>query len=338
MTKVNTMYIKEAPMPVPGPDDAIVKIEYCGVCGSDIHYYSRGRIGDYIVRGEFILGHEVSGTVFEVGSKVKDLKPGDRVALEPGIACGKCEQCKQGRYNLCRDIKFFATPPVQGALQTYVKHPADMCFKLPENVSTRAGALVEPLSVGLHACGQGDVKLGDSVVILGAGCIGLVTLLSAKAMGASNVIVVDLYNTRLEAAKRFGANHVINAREENVEECISEILSGDGADVVIETAGAEKTIYQTPFLAKRGGTVVLVGMAVEPSLQYNMAQVMSKELTIKSVFRYRNLYPVAINAIADGSIDVEQIITHEFKFDDVKQAFDTVIADAENVIKAVIVQ
>lgn len=336
MTEVNTMFFKEVPMPEPGPNDVVVKIEYCGICGSDVHYYNKGRIGDYVVEGEFILGHEVAGTVTELGSDVKNLKVGDRVALEPGITCGHCEQCKEGKYNLCKDVIFFATPPVQGALQNYVKHPADMCFKLPENVSTKEGALVEPLAVGLHACKQGGVGLGDSVVILGSGCIGLVTLLSAKAMGASNVIVVDLFDKRLEFAKKLGANHVINARTENVEERIHEILGDRGADVVLETAGSPKTIYQTPFFAKMGGTVVLVGLAVEPTLQYNMAQVMNKELTIKSVFRYRNLYTTAINAIADGSIDVKQIVTHEFKFEDAKEAFDTVIADAENVVKGVI--
>ena len=336
MTDLNTQFFKEVPMPVPGENDVVVKIEYCGICGSDVHYYKDGRIGDYIVEGEFILGHEVAATVTQVGSNVKHLVAGDRVALEPGITCGHCEQCTEGKYNLCKDVIFFATPPVQGALQNYVKHPASLCFKLPENVSTMEGALVEPLAVGLHACKQGNVGLGDSVVILGAGCIGLVTLLSVKAAGASNVIVVDLFDKRLGFAKEMGANHVINAREENVEERIKEILGERGADVVIETAGSAKTIYQTPFFAKMGGTVVLVGLAADADLKYNMAQVMNKELTIKSVFRYRNLYPTAISAIADGSIDVKKIVTHEFKFEDVKLAFDTVIADAENVVKGVI--
>lgn len=336
MTDLRTQFFKEVPMPTPGADDVIVKIEYCGICGSDVHFYKDGRIGDLVVSGEYVLGHEVAGTVTQVGSNVKHLVAGDRVALEPGITCGHCEQCTEGKYNLCKDVVFFATPPVQGALQNYVKHPANLCFKLPENVSTMEGALVEPLAVGLHACKQGNVGLGDSVVILGSGCIGLVTLLAAKASGASNVVVVDLFEKRLNFAKELGANHVINARNENVDERIKEILGERGADVVIETAGSAKTIYQTPFFAKMGGTVVLVGLTAEADLKYNMAQVMNKELTIKSVFRYRNLYPTAINAIADGSIDVKKIVTHEFKFEDAKLAFDTVIADAENVVKGVI--
>ena len=211
-----------------------------------------------------------------------------------------------------------------------------MCFKLPDNVSTKEGALVEPLSVGLHACRQGGVTLGNSVVILGAGCIGLCTLLSAKAFGASEIIVVDLFEKRLEFAKKMGATHVINGKEEDVIARVNELLRGKGADVVLETAGAPKTIYQTSLFAKPGGTVVLVGIAVQNDLQYNFGQVMSKELTIKSVFRYRNLYPTAIAAISSGTIDVNQIVTHEFNFEDTKLAFDTVIADAENVVKGVI--
>ncbi len=336
MNGPNTMSYKEIPMPIAEDSEVVVQIEYCGICGSDLHYYEYGRIGDYIVDGEFTLGHEVAGTIVEVGHGIQDLKVGDRVALEPGVGCGQCEMCKQGKYNLCPDVVFFATPPVQGALQNYVKHPANMCFKLPENVSTKAGALVEPLAVGLHACRQGGVTLGDSVVILGAGCIGLVTLMSAKALGASNIIVVDLFEKRLEFAKKLGANHVINASREDVFQSVKDIFGERGADVVLETAGSAKTIYQTPFLAKHGGTVVLVGISVKSDLTYNFSQIMAKELTIKSVFRYRNLYPIAINAILNGTIDVEKIVTHEFAFDDVKNAFDTVIANAQDVVKGII--
>ena len=190
--------------------------------------------------------------------------------------------------------------------------------------------------MGLHACKQGGVTLGQSVIILGAGCIGLCALLSAKALGASNVIVIDLFEKRLEFAKKLGANEVIDASKEDTFARVEELLGGKGADVVIECAGSAKTIHQTPFFAKLGGTVVLTGIAVESELQYNFAQVMSKELTIKSVFRYRNLYPTAIAAIADGTIDIEQIVTHVFRFENTKEAFDTVIADAKNVVKGVI--
>ncbi|MBS5081732.1 MAG: NAD(P)-dependent alcohol dehydrogenase [Clostridiales bacterium] len=322
--------------PVPGENEVLVKIEYVGICGSDVHFYENGRIGDFIVGGPFILGHESAGTIVETGSKVTDLKTGERVALEPGITCGKCEFCKTGRYNLCPEVKFFATPPYHGVLTEYAVHPSDMCFKLPENVSTKEGALVEPLAVGLHAAAQGNVKLGDSVVILGGGCIGLVTLLACKARGAANVIVVDMLQKRLDYAEKLGANHTVNAKEMNVEKELERLLGGIGADVVLETAGAVKTIQQTPEFTKRGGTIVLVGMAPQDVIAFDFAKVMAKELSVKSVFRYRNLYPVAIAAIADGKIDVGKIATHEFDFSDVKLAFDTVIENAQDVVKGVI--
>lgn len=318
------------------PGSAVVKIEYCGVCGSDVHYYREGHVGDIQAPPDFILGHEVAGTVVEVGEGVDNVAPGDRVALEPGYPCGKCKLCRTGFYNLCKKVRFFADPPTPGALQEYVVHPADMCFKLPDNVSSRAGALVEPLAVGLHATAQGHVGLGDKVVILGSGCIGLVTLLSAKARGAAEIVSVDLYEKRLEMAKKLGATHVINASKEDVEKRIEEIYGEDGADVVFETAGSPHTIYQTPFFARRGGTVVLVGMSSDAVMKYNFQQVMMKELTIKSVFRYRNLYPTAIAAISSGTIDVEQIVSDEYSFDDSDKAFRCAVEKASEVIKVVI--
>lgn len=335
LTEPGKMEIVEEAKPEVKPGCALVKIEYNGICGSDVHFYKDGRVGDCVLTDKFVLGHEVSGTVVEIGTGVTDLQPGDRVALEPGCACGKCEYCKSGRYNLCPEVRFFAAPPVAGALKEYVVHPADMCFKLPDNVSTMEGALVEPLAVGLHAASLGQVSLGQSVVILGAGCIGLVTLLAAKGRGASKLIVVDLHEKRLEFARQMGATDTINAGTEDVLKRIEELL-GEGPDVVFETAGSPVTIAQTPFVVKRGGTVVLVGMAAESEVSYNFFQVMEKEAAIKCVFRYRNLYPVAIAAIASGRIDVKQIVTHEFTLAQSNLAFETVVRDAQNVVKGII--
>jgi L-iditol 2-dehydrogenase len=336
MDSINSMKFREEEIPVPKENQVLVRIEYCGICGSDVHYYEKGRIGDFVVKGDFVLGHEVAGTVVKLGEKVTFLKIGDKVALEPGYTCGKCEFCKTGRYNLCPDVIFFATPPVQGALQEYVAHPADMCFKLPDKVSTKEGALVEPLAVGLYAVKQGQVRLGDSVIILGSGCIGLTTLLAAKASGAAQIVVADLYQKRLDLAKKLGATYTINVRTENIEKKIAEIFSSQGADIVFETAGAASTIKETPFFAKRGGTIVLVGLATQSEIDYNFSQIMQKELTIKSVFRYCNLYPAAIAAIASGAIDIKQIVTQEFAFEDAKLALDTVVKQAQDVVKCVI--
>ena len=323
-------------IPVPSQGQVLVKMEYCGVCGSDVHFYKEGKVGDTPAPKDFILGHEVAGTITALGEGVTGLQVGDRVALEPGYTCGKCEFCKTGRYNLCPDVQFFAAPPVQGALQEYVVHPADMCFKLPENVSTEEGALVEPLAVGMHAASQANVTLGNSVLILGSGCIGLVTMLSAKARGASKLVVVDLFQKRLDMAKKLGATEVINAKEENLVDRVREIFGPLGADIVFETAGAIPTIQQTPFYVKPGGTICLVGMAAESMANYNFNQIMMKEVTIKSVFRYRNLYPSAIAAISSGAIDVKQIVTHRFTFDESDQAFHNAVVNAQDEIKEVI--
>lgn len=336
MHGTNEMIWKDVPMPAAKENEVLVKVDAVGICGSDIHYYQHGRIGDFVVQGDFILGHECAGEVVEVGSAVKNLVIGDRVALEPGKTCGKCEFCKSGRYNLCPDVEFFATPPYHGVFTNYVAHPEDMCFKLPDNVTNVEGALVEPLAVGLHATNVGEVKLGDTVVIFGTGCIGLVTLLASKARGASNVIVVDVLENRLKTATRLGATHVINARETDVVKRVAELTDGKGAQVVIDTAGAEITVKQTVDVVKRGGTIVLVGMTPKNEVSFNFMKLMGKEGQVKTIFRYKNLYPVAINAIASGAINVKDIVSHEFDFENTKEAFDFVVNNANDVVKVVI--
>ena len=336
MTSLKEMETRELEVPVPEGDQVLVKLDYVGICGSDVHYYEHGRIGDFVVNGDFILGHECAGTVVAAGAGAKHLKPGDRVALEPGATCGQCEFCKSGRYNLCPDVEFLATPPFDGCLTNYMVYPESLAFKLPDHVSTREGALVEPLAVGLHAASQAGVQLGETVEVHGAGCIGLMSLLASKAYGAVEVIVVDVIEKRLDFARKLGASHVIDAAKENVTERIGMLTGGRGADRVIETAGSNATIRQTPHLVKRGGTIVLVGFPPQDTVEYDLMQILMKEAEIKSVFRYRNLYPPAIGAIADGKIDVLPMITHEFDFADTKQAFDFVIDNKADVVKAMI--
>ena len=336
MTGLNRMEIREIPMPAPKEKEILLKIEYVGICGSDVHYLEQGRIGDFVVDGDFILGHECAGTVVQTGRGVTSLNAGDRVALEPGCTCGKCEFCKSGKYNLCPDVRFLATPPYNGCLMDYITFPEDMAFRLPDKISTKEGALIEPLSVGMHAAKQGSVTLGSSVTILGAGCIGLVTLLSCRAFGATDLFVVDVLPKRLEYAKKLGATHVINALEENPVQAIQDRTGGAGTDIVIETAGSAKTISQTPYIVKRGGRIVLVGMAAQDVIEYDFSKIMAKEAAIQSVFRYRNIYPQAIKAIEKGIIDVSGIVTHEFDFEETPRAFDFVIHNKQDVVKAVI--
>jgi len=336
MSGTNNMVTKEVPVPEPTEKEVLIRVDSVGICGSDIHYYQHGNIGDFVVEGDFILGHECAGEVVGLGKEVKSLKLGDRVALEPGKTCGKCEFCKSGKYNLCPDVIFFATPPYHGVLTNYVAYDEDMCFKLPDNMSYEEGALVEPLAVGLHAANQGVVKLGDTVVVFGAGCIGLVSLLAAKANGASKVYVVDIIEKRLDFAKKLGATEVINAKQEDVIERIKELTNSKGVNVVIETAGSPITVKQTADVVKTGGTVVLVGMTVNPETSYDFMKLMGKEGTLKTIFRYRNLYPVAINAISSGTINVKDIVTHRFNFDKTKEAFDFVVENQQDVVKGVI--
>lgn len=336
MTGIKQIEIRDIEIPKLSDKDVLVKLEYVGICGSDVHYLEHGKIGDFIVDGDFILGHECSGTVVEIGSGVQNLKVGDKVALEPGITCGQCEFCKTGRYNLCPEVEFLATPPYHGSLMNYIAFPENMCFKLPENITTKEGALVEPLAVGLHAAMQGNVKLGDSVVILGAGTIGLVTLLACKAYGATDITIVDVIPKRLEYAKKLGATATINAAEADVFAEIDKMTDKKGVDIVIETAGSARTISQTPYLIKNGGTIVLVGLAPQDIIEFNFAKIMAKEAQIKSVFRYRNIYPTAIKAIAKGMIDITGIVTHEFEFGETAKAFDYVINNKQDVVKAVI--
>lgn len=338
MHGTDKMIIKEIDVPEIEKNQVLVQLEYVGICGSDVHYYHSGRCGSYEVdlSEDFMLGHECAGTVVEIGEDVTSLQVGDRVALEPGITCGTCEFCKAGKYNLCPDVVFLATPPVQGCYEEYIAFPENMCFKLPENVSTKEGALIEPLSVGFHAANQGNVQVGDTVVILGGGCIGLVTLLSCKAHGAGQIILADIVDARLEKAKELGATHVINSRELDVKKEIARLTGGRGVDIVFETAGSPVTIAQTPFLVCKGGTIVMVGISAQEEINYNFAQIMDKEATIKSVFRYRNIYPKAIAAVASGAIDVNNIVTHEFDLEHIQEAFEEAVNNKTDLVKAVI--
>lgn len=326
----------ERDIPTPKPDEALVKLEYVGICGSDLHYYASGRIGNFIVKPPFVLGHEAGGTVMAVGAEVTHLKPGDRVALEPGKTCGKCAYCRTGRYNLCPDVIFFATPPVDGVFQQYVAHEAALCFKLPENVSTMEGALIEPLAVGFHAANQGGAHAGQTAVMFGAGCIGLMSMMALKAEGISTVFVVDVVNKRLSKALELGAAAVINGINEDPVDAVMKLTDGVGADLVIECSGNEKAAGQAIRLCKKGATVVMVGYTKTGDLTLPMGTAMDKELTIRTVFRYRHIYPMAIEAVASGRVNLKGIVSDLFELDDLQNAMDRSIQDKENIIKAVV--
>ncbi|HEX2945216.1 MAG TPA: NAD(P)-dependent alcohol dehydrogenase [Clostridia bacterium] len=335
MPKTREIEMQKRPIPVPKDNEVLVKIKHVGLCGSDMHFYEYGRIGSVVMDSPTVLGHESAGEIVEVGKNVKNLSVGDRVALEPGVPCGKCEFCKEGKYNLCPDVAFMACPGYDGAFAEYVAYPSDMAFKLPANVDTVEGGLIEPLAVGFHAVSQSGVRAGQKAVVLGSGCIGLVTLMVLKMIGVSEVYVVDVIAKRLEMAKELGATKVLKADEVDVEKTIKE-LTGNGADAVFETAGNKITTLQTAHLVKSGGVVTIVGMGVDPVIPYDISALVWKEATIKTVFRYRNLYPTAIKAVAAGQIPLKKIATHYFDFANLKEAIDYNIENKSEVIKAVI--
>ncbi len=336
MLGIGKMGFEEREIPVPKDNEVLVKLEYVGICGSDLHYYETGAIGDYVVEPPFVLGHEPGGTVVEVGRNVKHLKAGDRVALEPGKTCGHCEFCKTGNYNLCPDVVFFATPPVDGVFQEYVAHEADLCFKLPDNVSTMEGALIEPLAVGFHAAMQGGARAGQTAVVMGAGCIGLVTMMALKAMGVSRVYVVDIMEKRLEKALELGADGVIHAGQLDAVEELRKLTNGNGSDLVVETAGTQVTTVQAIHMAKKGAVIVLVGYSKSGEMTLPMSLVLDKELTFKTVFRYRHIYPMAIEAVAAGKVNLKGIVTDVFGLDEVQKAMDYSVNNKADIVKAVI--
>lgn len=342
MTKVMQIEIGPAAMPVPKPGEVLIQPEYVGICGSDVHFFESGQRKGKEFQLPFVLGHECAGRVAELGPGVQSLlisdrplQVGDRVALEPQQTCGRCEFCKDGRYNLCPNVVFPSVPPVDGMLRTYFTSPAHLCFRLPDHVSTLEGALIEPLAVGLQAARRGDVGIGKTVAILGMGCIGLMTLLACKAMGASKIIAIDLYGKRLERALTQGATAVVNASPGDMAERVAELTDGQGADIVFETAGSPVTAAATVSLLKRGGVIVMVGN-VNGQTPFAFLDLMYKEGEIRTTFRYRNNFATAIQAVATGAIDVKGIVSDIFPFSQTQQAFEKALNDRQNVIKAVV--
>ncbi|XP_043536204.1 sorbitol dehydrogenase-like isoform X1 [Chiloscyllium plagiosum] len=322
----NDLRLENRPIPEPGPKEVLLKIDSVGICGSDVHYWQNGRIGDFVVKKPMVLGHEAAGTIFRVGSGVQHLKPGDRVAIEPGIPREIDEHCRTGRYNLSPTIFFSATPPDDGNLCQYNTHDASYCYKLPESVSFEEGALIEPLSVAIHACRRGGVTIGSKVFILGAGPIGLVNLLVSKSMGASQIVICDLSLKRLEKAKQMGASFTIaveqNMTPQELGQKVKQILGGAMPDISIECTGAELCVQGGVYATKSGGVLVLVGLG-QPSTNIPLLDLIVREVDIRGVFRYCNTWPVAIDMLASKRIDVKPLITHRFPLEEALEAFET---------------
>ena len=336
MQEVRKITMEERPVPQAGPGEVLIRVDHCGICGSDIHYYGQGRVGDFVVEKPIILGHECAGVVVETGENVTRVKKGDVVAVEPGCTCGKCEFCKSGKYNLCPDVRFLATPPYDGAFVEYLAYPADMVFPLPASMDTVEGAMLEPFCVGLHAVMQSECRPGQSAAILGAGCIGLCTMLALFVMGVREVYVADRIEKRLQMARELGAASAVDAGGTDAVQELREKPGGRGGDLVFETAGAEQTLQQTASLVARGGTVVLVGMASNPVFRYDFGKIMNKEAKLHTVFRYRNLYPLAIKTVSEQNVPLKKIVTDFYSFEKAAEAMEDSVRRKADIVKAVI--
>ncbi|MFN2155990.1 MAG: NAD(P)-dependent alcohol dehydrogenase [Anaerolineae bacterium] len=304
-----------------GPRDVRIAVRAVGICGSDLHYYEHGAIGPYVVREPMVLGHEAAGTVVEVGAEVEGLKAGDRVCMEPGIPDPRSKAARLGMYNLDPGVRFWATPPVHGVLRPEVVHPADFTYKLPENVGYGEGAMVEPLAVGMHAAKKAAIAPGDVAVVIGAGTIGMMTVLSTLAGGCSQVIVSDVVQPKLDLAQTFGPVVPVNVREADLAAVVDEVTEGWGADVVFEASGNGKAAAGALDLVCPGGAVVFVGIPEGP-IAYDVVAAQAVEARVEHVFRYANVYPRALALLGSGQIDVKPMITDIYPFEESIEAFE----------------
>jgi L-iditol 2-dehydrogenase len=305
--------VEERPVPRPGPGEVLVQVGAVGVCGSDVHYYEHGRIGDFVVRDPLVLGHEASGRVVAVGEGIPPERVGERVSLEPGVPCRRCDLCRRGMYNLCPHVQFFATPPVDGAFAEYVTLAADFAHPVPDDLSDDAAALLEPLSVGVWANRKAHVGPGSSVLVSGAGPVGLLVAQVARALGASQVVVTDVDPHRRELATRYGATRVLDPTATSPAE------EGLEVDAFIDCSGVPAAVTAGVPVVRPGGAVVLVGMGAD-ELTLPVSLIQNREIEVTGTFRYANTWPQAIALAASGAVDLDGLVTAHVDLDRVQDA------------------
>jgi D-xylulose reductase len=337
LEKTKQLRLRDIAMPTePGPNDVKIAMRNVGICGSDVHFYEHGAIGPFVVRQPLVLGHEGAGEVVAVGQNVTELKPGDRVCMEPGIPDWTSRASRQGLYNLDPQVRFWACPPVHGCLAPEVVHPANLTFKLPDNVSCAEGAFVEPLAVGMQAAKKARITPGAIAVVLGSGTIGLATALSALAGGCAEVVITDVQQEKLDLAARYPGLIPINSAKEDAVARVREITGQWGADIVFEASGHLRAYDRLFDFACPGGAVVLVGMPEKP-VAYDVVAAQAKELRVEHVFRYANIYDRAVALIGSGKIDVKPLISRTFPFEKSVEAFEFAAERRPEVIKTMIV-
>jgi len=304
-----------------GPDDVKVAIDTVGVCGSDVHYYTHGRIGPFVVEAPMVLGHEAAGVVTEIGANVRNFAIGDRVCMEPGIPDFCSRAAKLGIYNVDPAVRFWATPPIHGILTRDAVHPAALTYKLPDNVSFAEGALVEPFAIGMQAASRARIVPGDTAVVIGCGPIGIMAALAALAGGCSEVIISDFSAEKLAIAGSYAGITPVNIGEQNLAEVVAERTRGWGADIVFEASGSPKAYDGVFNIVRPSGALVLIGLPVEP-VTFDVPGAIAKEVRIETVFRYANIFDRALAVIASGKLDFKRLITATYPFAESILAFE----------------
>lgn len=315
MTGVQALQVEDRPVPRPDEHEVLVEVAAVGVCGSDVHYYRHGRIGDFVVDAPMVLGHELSGRIVAAGAAVDPDRVGQRVAVEPQRPCRRCTQCRAGRYNLCPSMKFFATPPVDGAFCRYVVTEDDMAHPVPDSMSDDAAALLEPLSVAIATMRKAHVVPGSSILIAGAGPIGVICAQAARAFGASRIVVTDLVASRREKALQFGATEIIDP-------AAVDVSAIEPVDAFVDATGVPHAVVSGIKAVGPAGHVVLVGMGAD---EYTLpvSHISNLEITVTGVFRYTDTWPAAIHLVSSGAVDLDGMVTGRYDLDHVGDALDS---------------
>ena len=327
--------IEDRPAPSPAPEEILIAPRYVGICGSDLHYYKDGRIGDWRILHRHVLGHEFAGVVAGLGSGVDNVEVGDRVAIEPIIPCGNCDACDRGLYNVCPHIRFTGSPHTDGALQELVTVRAGSAHRLPPGMSLGLGALVEPTSIAVHAVRRSGLREGDSVMIVGAGPIGLLILAVARAYGAGSVYCTDLNRGRLALGDRLGATGTIDVSGLDAAD-ILERTDPAGFDISFEAVGTPGTLETAMRLVRPGGKVVAVGVHIAERIPFNIMLAQSKESTVIPVYLGRDAFPEAVDLLASGKIDGDLLISHRFPLARTAEAMDTSLAANTGAVKVMV--